>query len=80
MYSEKIILSNLEEFEARNGWMPVYHTLAQVEGFKAYIDSLVSIESNSKSSYVSIKRAITDTQRQKIRRWMENEQVLCGLD
>jgi hypothetical protein len=80
MYSEKIILRNLDEFAAREGWMPVPHTFDQVEEFKHYIDSLVKIDSNSRSSYVTLDRPITEKRRQEIWRWIENEQALCGLD
>ncbi len=80
MYSERIILRNLDEFAAREGWMPVYHSLAQVEEFKKYIDSLVSLESNSRNSYVSLVKTITQKRQQEVRRWIENEQVLCGFD
>jgi hypothetical protein len=80
LYSERIILSNLDEFAAREGWMPVYHSFAQVEDFKNYIDSLTKIESNSRSSYVSLIKPITEKRRAEIWHWIENEQVLCGLD
>jgi len=80
MYSEKVILRNLDEFAAREGWMPVYHTFEQVEEFKKYIDSIVKIESNSRSSYIELTRTITEKRRQEIWRWIENEQALCGLD
>jgi hypothetical protein len=80
MYCEKIVLRNLDEFAAREGWMPVYHSLEQVEEFKRYIDSLVKIESNSRSSYVTLQRPITQKRQKEIWRWIENEQALCGLD
>jgi len=80
MYCEKIVLRNLDEFVAREGWMPVYHSLEQVEEFKRYIDSLVKIESNSRSSYVTLQRPITQKRQKEIWRWIENEQALCGLD
>ena len=60
--------------------MPVYHSLEQVEEFKRYIDSLVKIESNSRSSYVTLQRPITQKRQKEIWRWIENEQALCGLD
>jgi hypothetical protein len=80
MYSEKIIIQNLDKFAAREGWMPTPHTFAQVEEFKHYIDSIVKIESNSRSSYISLVRPITEKRRKEIWRWIENEQVMCGLD
>ena len=80
MYSERVILHNLDEFAAREGWMPVYHSFDQVEEFKKYVDSITSIETNSRSSYVTLTRPITEKRRQEIWRWIENEQALCGLD
>lgn len=80
MYSERIVLRNLDEFAALEGWMPVYHSLEQVQEFKQYIDSLVKIESNSRSSYVTLQRPITQKRQKEIWRWIENEQALCGLD
>ena len=78
MYSERVILHNLDEFAAREGWMPVYHSFDQVEEFKKYVDSITSIETNSRSSYVTLTRPITEKRRQEIWRWIEN--ALCGLD
>jgi hypothetical protein len=80
MYSQRIIQSNLAEFELRNGWMPVYHSLGQVEEFKHYIDSLIKMESNSRSSYITLIKTISQKRKEEIRRWIENEQVLCALD
>jgi hypothetical protein len=80
MYSEKIILRNLDAFAAREGWMPTPHTLDQVNEFKAYIDSLVKIETNSRSSYITLAHSITEKRRKEIWKWVENEQVLCALD
>jgi hypothetical protein len=79
MYSPKVVARNLEEFEAREGWMPVYHSLDQVEAFKEKIRSITKVESNSKTATVSITRPITQKDKQIINRWILNEQVLCGL-
>lgn len=80
MYSAKIIQRNLEDFAAREGWMPVYHTYAEVQTFIAYIESLIKVESNSKNSYIELRSSLKEKRAQEIRRWIENEQVLCGLD
>jgi hypothetical protein len=60
--------------------MPTPHSFDQVEEFKKYVDSLVKVETNSRSSYISVVRTITEKRRQEIRRWIENEQALCALD
>src|SRR6266567_3437958 len=80
IYSEKIILRNLDEFAAREGWMPTYHSYDEVRSFSAYINSLVKIESNSKSSMISVVKQLTAKRQKEITRFVENEQVLCGLD
>jgi len=80
MYSERVIVANLNEFASREGWMPTYHTLEQVDEFKHYIDSIVKIESNSRSSYVTLTRTISEKRRKEVWHWVENEQALCGLD
>src|SRR5262249_10182430 len=80
MYSEKTVLRNLDEFAAREGWCPQYHTYDEVREFSAYIDSLTKIESNTKSSYISVIKPITSQRQKAIARWIENEQVLCGFD
>jgi hypothetical protein len=80
MYAESVILSKLAEFEAKNKWMPVYHTLAEVEEFKAYIDSITKVDQNTRNSYIDITTKLTQSRMDWIRRWIENEQVLCTLD
>jgi len=80
VYSQRVILNNLEEFASREGWCPVPHTFDEVQEFKEYINGLTKMESNTRSSYISLVRPITEKRRQEIKRWIENEQVLCGLD
>jgi hypothetical protein len=82
MYSKKIIEWNLDEFAAREGWYPRYHTYDEVREFSAYIDSLVKIESNSKSSYISFnpEKKISASRQKEVADWILNEQALCGLD
>jgi hypothetical protein len=80
LYSEKIILRNLDEFAAREGWMPTYHTYDEVCEFSAYLNTLIEMESNSKSSYIKVIKPITQRRQKEIARFIENEQALCGLD
>ena len=80
MYSQKIIDANLDLFEAKNAWRPIRHTLDEVTEFKKYVDSVVKIGSNSKGSWIESVAPMTDKRRAEIKRWIENEQVLCGLD
>ena len=80
MYSEKIILRNIDAWSAENGWTPIYHSLAQVQEFIEMMNKLVKIESNSKNSYIKEIGNVTAARKKEIRRWIENENVLCGLD
>jgi hypothetical protein len=80
MYSAKVISQSLDDFAAREGWCPTHHTFAKVQEFTAYLNSLVKpVETNSKNTYYSLVRPITEKRRQEIWRWIENEQALCGL-
>jgi hypothetical protein len=80
MYSEEIVERNLREFRDREGWCPKRHTYEEVREFTAYIDSLTKVESNTKSSYISVVKSITSSRQRDIARWIENEQAMCGLD
>jgi hypothetical protein len=80
MYAQSVVLAKLAEFERANGWMPVYHSLAQVEEFKAYIDSICKVDANTRNSYVDLKVKLSKRRADEIRRFVENEQVLCTID
>lgn len=79
MYSPKIIEKTLNDFAAREGWMPVEHTIAEVDEFVAYIDSLVNVEKNQTNRYIDFKDGIRMTEKRKnwIKRMIENEQFMC---
>lgn len=80
MYSEKIVVSNLEEFARREGWHPVYHSIEQIQEFDQYIKDITEQSVGGRNLHISLKRAITKNRANEIRRWIENEQVLCALD
>ena len=48
--------------------------------FSAYINSITRSDSNTKTSIISVTARLTEKRQREIRRWIENEQVLCGLD
>lgn len=57
------------------------HTFAETLEFTEYIKKLTRLESNSKGSWIAgLNFAITDKRRAEIRRWIENEQILCSFD
>lgn len=80
IYSPKIVIQNIEEYQRIYKKKLVYHSYAEVQEFTKYIDGLVAIESNSKSSFITLKNKISAARQQEIREWIQNEQVLCGLD
>jgi hypothetical protein len=80
MYSETIIVANLEEFARREKWTPTYHSIAQIDEFKAYIDSITKKDTNGRSMRIELNRDITAQRAKDIRRWIENEQALCCFD
>lgn len=79
MYSQKIILQNLEAFHRREGWMPVEHSQAQVDEFKEYIDKITTQDRNKKSLRIELNQTLTSKRANEIRRWIENEQIMCCL-
>ena len=80
MYSQKIIENRLDFFAAANGWMPYRHTYSEVLEFTSYIKSIVKLGSNSKGAWIDSVAPLTEKRKAEIKRWIENEQILCGLD
>ena len=80
MYSRKVVQQRLELFAAQNAWMPEYHSLDEVEKFKAMMDEIVKLDGNSKSKWIKSVSPMTDKRKAEIYRWIENEMVLCTLD
>ncbi len=80
MYSEKIIHANLDNFAYKEGWTPRYHTIEEVQEFTAYIDSIVSQDTRGINTYFNLKKELSTARAKEIRRWVENEQVLCMFD
>jgi hypothetical protein len=80
MYSKRKIQKTLDAFEKSEGWMPVYHTLDEVNEFKEFINSIVKIESNSKNAWIESVKPISEKRQKEITRWIENEQALCSVD
>jgi hypothetical protein len=80
MYSQRIVESNLNFFAAQNGWMPEYHTFPEVQDFTAYIKSITKLASNSKGAWIESVAPLTEKRKADIKRWIENEQILCSFD
>lgn len=82
MYSPRIIEKTLEDYAKKNGWMPVRHTVAEVDEFNEYINSIVDADGNSTTKWFNFKDGVRLTQNRKneIRRWILNEQYMCFAD
>lgn len=80
MYAERIIQQKLDSFTLKNGWCPVRHTISQIKEFVAYIESITKADSNSKNAYISVTKRLTDQRLTEIKRWIQNEQILCTFD
>lgn len=82
MYSPVVIAKTLDTFEAQNGWRPEYHTLGEVDEWKAYLESLVDIEENQagKSYYIKDGLRLTQARQKQIQKFIINEQFLCFAD
>jgi hypothetical protein len=80
VYSEKVIIANMEEFARREGWMPEVHSIDEVQEFIHFVEQITKAESNSRSTAISFNREITKNTADNIRRFVQNEQALCSLD
>lgn len=80
MYAQRIIDQKLSNFRNSEGWEPTYHTIDEIKEFSAYIESITKTDSNSKHSYVNITKSMTEARVQEVRRWIQNEQILCSFD
>lgn len=80
MYAKKIIDRKLDAFESQHHWRPVYHTVDQIKEFKEYIDGIVTIKSNTRNSYAAVTSMLTDKQKRRLKRWVQNEQIICSFD
>lgn len=80
MYSRRVIEANLDLFEAKNKWRPVYHTFDQVRDFCAYIDKITKQDTNQRNTYITVIKNLTGERIKEISRFVKNEQILCTLD
>jgi hypothetical protein len=80
VYAQRLIAEKLARFREREKWEPVYHTIAEVHEFKAYVDSITHADTNAKNSYFRIIKRLTEREMRAIRRWIQNEQILCTID
>ncbi|HEY6018874.1 MAG TPA: hypothetical protein VIY48_02995 [Candidatus Paceibacterota bacterium] len=80
MYSPRVVLQNLDEFARREGWMPVPHSMDEINEFSEFIKSITETKSNTRSINVGLSKEITKKTATEIRRFVENEQAMCAMD
>lgn len=80
MYSEKVIERTIRDFERRNGWEPVFHTVAECDEKMEYINSIADVSSSKTGSrnywFWKNDKAPTERRIKEIKRWVQNERFL----
>lgn len=80
MYSQSVINRNLAMFQQREGWLPMPHTIPEVDEFKEYVASLTKTDTNSRNTYITLTGKVKKERADAIRRFIQNEQAMCCLD
>jgi hypothetical protein len=80
MYAPRIIQAKLQKFRGKAGWDPVYHSIADIQNFNEYLERITSNNENSRNGYISVNKRISRDAYNEIKRFIENEQVLCSVD
>jgi hypothetical protein len=80
VYSQRVILANLDEFARREGWQPVPHSADEISEFKEYLSKITETKTNARSTLVRLTKELTKKNADEIRRFIENEQALCSFD
>lgn len=80
MYAKRLIIAKLRAFTLQSGWEPYYHSIDEVKEFKSYIETITKTDSNTKNTYIEISKKLTTQRQREIRKWIQNEQILCLSD
>ena len=83
MYAKRIIEDKLHKVENLIHRPLVYHTLDEISQFKADVEKITTVEwssKNSKHSRVRISKWLNTTEREYVRQFIQNEQLLCACD
>lgn len=73
MYAERIILEKLARFKAKYGWLPVEHSLEEVDRVNEHMKTLYT--TNSKGDVEFDDSQLTKN----LKRWIENERAMCAI-
>src|SRR5262245_7743593 len=80
MYAQRLIEQKIRKFTVANGWEPVYHSHGQIQEFSSYITSITKVESSSRRMLFDMKQNLSERRFASIKRFIENEQILCSCD
>lgn len=80
MYAKRLIEAKIQKVENVIKRPLVYHSLDEVLQFKADIEKITAVESNSKNTRIRITKWLNPGQQQYVREFIENEQLLCQCD
>lgn len=75
-----MIEQKLHAYAQKLKWEMVYHTIDQISEFKEYVNKVTKIVSNSKNSYVQVTQRMTENKKRQLKRWVQNEQIICACD
>jgi hypothetical protein len=80
VYSQRVILANLDEFARLNAWLPTPHSADEISEFKEYLSKITETKQNARSTMVRLTKELTKKHADEIRRFIENEQAMCSFD
>ena len=73
MYSPRIVLEKLARFKAKYGWMPVEHSIEEIDRINAHMKTLY--RKDGKGDTVFDDEQLTKP----LERWIQNERAICAI-
>lgn len=73
MYAESIVLEKLARFKAKYGWLPVEHSIDEVDKVNAHFQELYSTGPDG-AQYFDDRNWTP-----RLKRWVENERAMCTI-
>ena len=73
MYSPRIVLEKLARFKAKYGWMPVEHSIEEIDRVNAHMKTLY--RKDRKGDLVFDDAQLTAP----LARWIQNERAMCTI-
>lgn len=73
MYSEQKVLEKLARFKEKYGWLPVEHSVEEVDRMNAYFKQLCTTGSDGEEYFDD------DSWTPRLKRWVMNERAMCAI-